>query len=55
MTKVASGINSVQKTRDAVYQYDNDLESAIKFKTENPFRHELCSNNDNSDLSSEEE
>eukprot|EP00957_Ditylum_brightwellii_P006979 529057-Ditylum_brightwellii.AAC.1 len=42
MMKVFSGQNSMQQVRDAAYQYDIDLERAIKFKAENPFMSEMA-------------
>eukprot|EP00957_Ditylum_brightwellii_P177783 13542244-Ditylum_brightwellii.AAC.1 len=51
--KVLSGQSSKQVC-DVVYQYDNDLERAIKFKTENLFRNEMANDSNNSSDSDDE-
>eukprot|EP00957_Ditylum_brightwellii_P062578 4748706-Ditylum_brightwellii.AAC.1 len=48
MMKVLAGQSSVQRVHDAVYQYDIDLERAIKFKAENPFMSEMANDSSNS-------
>eukprot|EP00957_Ditylum_brightwellii_P027298 2063863-Ditylum_brightwellii.AAC.1 len=54
MMKVLSGQNSMQQVCDVVHQYDNDLERAIKFKTENPFRNTMANDGSNSSDSDDE-